>query len=149
MLQNYVVFQQHSSKPSKHLTLNVAVRVIWRRDVRQCQINVDTTLCISTLKITMLNNVESTLSISTLMLTTLGNAKTMLLFSKSSFTLINIETTLIDIETTLYIRSFWKSQKEQKNIFELRKKMIHLINYNCFLFWSIKTKGKHGTIMQK
>ena len=46
--------------------LNVAVRMIRRRDVGQRQINVETTLCISTLKFTTLNNVRSTLSISTL-----------------------------------------------------------------------------------
>ena len=33
-------------------SLNVAVRVIWRRDVGQCQSNVATTLCMSTLKST-------------------------------------------------------------------------------------------------
>ena len=61
--------------------LNVAVRVIWRCDVAQCQINVETTLCMSKLKSTTLNNVKSTLSISTLILTTLDNIETILIFS--------------------------------------------------------------------
>ena len=56
---------------------NVAVRVIWRRDVRQCHINVEATLCMSKLKFITLNNVKSTLSISTLILTTLDNVETM------------------------------------------------------------------------
>ena len=34
--------------------LNVAIRVIWRRDVGQCQINIETTLKISTLRFTTL-----------------------------------------------------------------------------------------------
>ena len=53
--------------------LNVVVRVIWRRDVVQGQINVETTLSMSTLRFTMLNSIKSRLSISTLILTTLGN----------------------------------------------------------------------------
>ena len=53
--------------------LNVVVRVIWRRDVIQGQINVETTLSMSTLRFTMLNSIKSRLSISTLILTTLGN----------------------------------------------------------------------------
>ena len=44
-----------------------------RRNVGQRQINVETTLCISTLKFTTSNNVESTLCISTLTWTTLDN----------------------------------------------------------------------------
>ena len=89
-----------SSQQTFQCCLNVVVRVIWRRDVRQCQINVETTLYIPTLKYTTLNNVESTLSISTLILTTLDNVETMLLFSTSSFT------TLINLETSLWIWPF-------------------------------------------
>ena len=61
-------------------------RPIWRRDVGQRQINVETTLCKSMLKLTTLNNVESTLSISTLILTTLDNVEKALRFSTSNFT---------------------------------------------------------------
>ena len=53
--------------------LNVAVRVIWRREVGQYQINVETMLCLSTLKFKMMKNVKSTMSISTLILTILDN----------------------------------------------------------------------------
>ena len=106
--------------------LNVVVRVIWLRDVGQYRINVETTLCIHTLKFTTLNNVTLTLSISTLILTTLDNAETMLLFWTSSFT------TLINVETTFCIWPFSKSWKEQKNIFELQKKVTYLINNTCF-----------------
>ena len=66
-----------------------------RRDVGQRQINVEKTLCISTLKCATANNVESTLCISTLTWTTLDNVETTLSFSTSSFTmLVNVETTL-------------------------------------------------------
>ena len=94
--------------------LNVVVRVIWLRDVEQCQVNVETTLCMSTLKFITLSNVKLTLSISTLILTTLDNVETMLSCSTLSFV------TLINFETTLWIWPFSKSWKEQKNIFELQ-----------------------------
>ena len=97
--------------------LNVVVRVIWRRDVGQRQINVETTFFMSTLKFTTLNNVESTFSISTLMLTTLGNVETILLFSTSRFT------TLVNVETTLWIWPFSKSSKEQKIFLSFKKKL--------------------------
>ena len=57
---------------------NVAFRLIWRRDVTQRQINVETTLCFSTLNWTTLDNVETTLSFSTSIFTTLGNVETTL-----------------------------------------------------------------------
>ena len=44
------------------------VGLIWRRNVGQSQIKVETTRCMSTLKLATLNIVESTLSISTLIL---------------------------------------------------------------------------------
>ena len=93
--------------------LKVVVKVIWRRVVGNCQINVETTLYMSSLKFTTLNNVKSTLSFSALILITLDNVETMLLFSTSSFT------TLINVKTT-WIWPFWK---EQKNIFELQKRV--------------------------
>ena len=96
--------------------LNVVVRLIWRCDVGQCPINVETMLRMSTLKSTMLNNVELTFSIWTLILTMLDNVKTMLLCWTSSFP------TLINVETTFWIWPFLKSWKEQKIIFELQKK---------------------------
>ena len=89
-----------------------------------------TTLCMSTLKFTMLNKVKSAL-----ILTNVGQRRKMLLFSMSSFiTLINMEATL-----WMWLFSSWK------DIFELQKKMTHLINNTCFWFWSIKKKGKHRT----
>ena len=76
--------------------LNIVVRVMSRRDLGQCQINVETTLCMSKLKFTMLNNVKSTLSIST----------SKLCCSTSSFT------KLINVETALWIWPFSKSWRE-------------------------------------
>ena len=38
---------------------NFVFRLIWRCDVAQRQINIDTTLCTSTLKFTTLNNIET------------------------------------------------------------------------------------------
>ena len=96
--------------------LNVAVRVIWRRDIWQFQIIVETTFRISMLKFTTFNNVKSTLFISTLILTTLDNVEAMLLFSTSSFT------TFFNVKTTLWIWPVSKSWKEQKKDFWASKK---------------------------
>ena len=71
---------------------------------------------LSALKFTVLNNVESTLSIWTLILTTFDNVKAMLLVSTSNFK------TLINVETTFWLWPFEKGLKEQKKIFELKKK---------------------------
>ena len=102
--------------------LNVVVRVIWHCSVGQCQVKVETALCMSILKFTTPNNVESVLSISVLILTILDNLETMLLFSMPSFT------ALINVELMLRIWQYSKSWKEQKNIFEPQKKMTHFIN---------------------
>ena len=48
-----------------HRCFNFGFRLIWRRDVVQRQINVETTLFTTTLKFTTLNNVKLALSIST------------------------------------------------------------------------------------
>ena len=96
---------------------NVVFRLIWRRGVAQSEINVETTLCTSTLKFTTLNNVETTLCFSTLNWTTLDNVETTLSFSTSIFT------TLGNVETTLRIWPFEKKKasiQKQNNIFELQ-----------------------------
>ena len=95
---------------------NVFIRLMWRRDVRQRQIKVESKMCLSKSKFLTLNNVDSTLPMSTVILARLGNVKTMLLFSTLSFT------TLINIETTLWLWPFAKNWKEQKDIFELKEK---------------------------
>ena len=87
---------------------NVAFRLIWRRDVAQRQINVETTLRTSTMKSTTFNNVETTLCISTLNWTTLDNVETTLSFSRSIFT------TLGDVETTLRIWPFQKKPNKPR-----------------------------------
>ena len=79
--------------------------LIWRREVAQRQINVETTLCTSMLKFTTFNNVETTLCISMLNWTTLDNVETTLSFSTSIFT------TLGNVETTLRIWPFGKKIK--------------------------------------
>ena len=114
----------------------VVFGVIWRCDVGQSQINIETTL-----KFTTFNNIKSTLSISTLILTTLDNVKAMLLVSTSSFIM------LINIETTSRWQ-FSKSWKEQKKILNFKKKMTPLIKNSCFWLWSIK-KGNMERTMQK
>ena len=76
-------------------SFNVVFWLIWRRDVVQPKINVETTLSISMLEFTASNNVKSTLRISTLMCATVDYVETTLSFSTSSFTmLVNVETTL-------------------------------------------------------
>ena len=88
---------------------NVVFRLIWRRGVAQSEINVETTLCTSTLKFTTLNNVETTLCFSTLNWTTLDNVETTLSFSTSIFT------TLGNVETTLRIWPFEKKKPRFKS----------------------------------
>ena len=72
--------------------------LVWRHNMDQHQINVETTLSISMLEFTTSSNVKSTLCISTLMWATLDNVetvKTTLSFLTSNFaTLVNVETTL-------------------------------------------------------
>ena len=99
------------------LRLNVVFRLIWRRNVAQRQINVETTLCPSTLKFTTFNNVETTLCISTSNWTTLDNVETMFSFSTLIFT------TLGNFETTLRIWPFGKKIKPwfKNKIFELQR----------------------------
>ena len=94
---------------------SVALRLIWRRDVAHYQINIETTLCTSTLKFTTLSNAETTLYISTLNWTTLDNVETTLSFSTS------ILRTLGNVKTTLRI---WPFQKKIKPRF--KNKMIFL-----------------------
>ena len=60
---------------------NVVFGLIWRNDVGQRQINVATTLCISTLEFTTSSNVESTLRISMWIWTTLDNVKSTVIFN--------------------------------------------------------------------
>ena len=93
---------------------NVVFRLIWRLDVAQRQINVETTLCMSMFKCTTFNNVETTLCISTLNWTTLDNVETTLSF------LISIFTTMSNVETTLRVWTFEKKRSRFK------KKIIFL-----------------------
>ena len=88
---------------------NVVVRLIWRHNVGQHQINAQTMLHTSTLDFRTLNNLGSTLSISTLICTTLDNEETTL-FSTS------IYTTFSHAKTTLWI---WPLKKWKVN-FESR-----------------------------
>ena len=80
--------------------LNVAFRLIWRRDVAQRQINIETRMRTSTLKSTTFNKVETKLCISMLNWTTLDN-----------------------VETTLRI---WPFQKKKTNQPRFKSKIIFL-----------------------
>ena len=91
-----------STQQTFQCRFNVAFRLIWCRGVAQRQINVETTLCTSTLKFPTFINVETTLRISTLNWTTLDNVETTWSFSTSIFT------TLGKFETTLRIWPFGK-----------------------------------------
>ena len=101
----------------------------WPRDVGQCQINVETQLCMSKLKFTTLKNVESTLSISTFIL--INNVSQ----CQNNVAVFNFGfTTLINVQTTLWTGSFFKKlKKAKKNIWASKKKMI---NNTCFWLWS-------------
>ena len=85
--------------PSKHFNVVSTLSFGWyvgiRCDVGKGQVNVETTLYVSTLRLTTSNNVKSTSCMSTLVWKTLGNVETTLPFSRSSFTtLANVERTL-------------------------------------------------------
>ena len=69
LLQNRVQFKlflRLETQQAFQHCFNVVFWLIRCRDVGQPQVNIETTLCISTLEFTTLNNVESTLRISTL-----------------------------------------------------------------------------------
>ena len=94
---SYLPWQStHPNFPANISTLiQRCILVVQHRDVRQCEINVETTLCISTLEFTTSNKVESTLCISTLIWTTPDNVEITFSFSTLSFTmLVNVKTTL-------------------------------------------------------
>ena len=84
---------------------NVVVRLLWRHNVEKHQINAQTMLHTSTLDFRTLNNLGSTLSISTLICTTLDNEETTL-FSTSIYTTFN------HAKTTLWI---WPLKKWKVN----------------------------------
>ena len=107
---------------------NVVFLLIQRHEVGQRQINVETTLCTSTLEFTMSNNVESTLCISTLIWTTLDNVETTLSFSTSSFT------TLVNVETTLWK---WPFLKITKQIISNKIHGIQSFNYYFIIFFTL------------
>ena len=108
--------------------------MIWRCNVGQCQINIETMFCMSRLT---LNHIESSLSIST-MIWTLHNVKTMLLFLTSSFT------ALINVEKTLNTTIFKMLKRAKKYFWALKKKKRWLLDNTCFWLWLIKKKGKYG-----
>ena len=75
-LKENLVKHQHKLSVSQQAfprCFNIVFWLIWRHDVGQRQINVETTLYISTLEFTTSKNVESTLRISALMWITLDN----------------------------------------------------------------------------
>ena len=92
-----------STKTWSQQTIQRCFKVVFwlisRRDLGQRQINVETTLRISTLESTTSQNVDSALCISTLMWTTLS-------FSTSSFIM------LVKVETTLRKWPFWKRKQK-------------------------------------
>ena len=98
---------------------------IQRCDMGQCKINVETTLCISTLELITSNNVESMLCISTLIWATLDNVETTLLFSTLIWTM------LINVETTLWKLPFLKRTKQ---IISNRKHGIRSFIYYFIIF---------------
>ena len=108
---------------------NIVFWLIRRCDVGQGQINVETTLCISTLEFTTSNNVESMLySTSKLIYTTLDNVETTLSFSTL------IWTTLVNVETTLWK---WPFLKRTKQIISNRIHGIRSFNYYFIIFFTL------------
>ena len=112
--------------------VNVVFRLIWCRDVAHRQINVETTLCRSTLEFTTLSHVESTLPISALIWRTLDNV----IFN---FNLRKIGQHWNDILNMTILKKinlkantkqyFWASRKNYSNWIQWTKKFIHIIPY--------------------
>ena len=99
----------------------------------QRQINVKTTLCISTLEFTTSNNVESTLCISTLIWTMLDNVETTFSVSMSNFTMLgNVETTF----------SKWPFPKRTKKI--ISNWIYWIQSFNCYfiILLSLRLEGE-------
>ena len=100
----------------------IVLKWMWNCDVRQCHINVETTLCMSTMKFILfvyfkVDNVRQQ------RWTTLDNVEIALSFSTS------MSVTLENVETMLGIWPFANNKKftsslEQNNIFELQIKTI-------------------------
>ena len=87
--------------------LNVVVsRMMWRRDVGQCQMNAEK-LCMSTLKFRTLNNVESALSISVFIWTTSNNV-----------VIFNVEFQNVD-QRRNYVVNMTKSKRAKKYFWAL------------------------------
>ena len=118
--KNFTLEILRSSQKTFQRFSHVVNRLIWCRYVAKRQINVETTLCASTLKFTSLKNVDSMLSVSMLIWTTLDNAETTFSFSTSIFT------TLRNVDTTLWI---WKFEKN-----------INLEANTKQYFWALKRK---------
>ena len=59
-MEYWINFRVDLSQQTFQRCFSVVLRLIWRRDVAQRQIKVETTLCTSTLEFTTLSNVEST-----------------------------------------------------------------------------------------
>ena len=106
----HLLYIRHLTQQTFQRCLNVVVRLICCREVEQRETNVETTLCMQTLKFTTLNNVESTLSISTLILTTLDN-----------------------VVTALQTRPFAKNWKEQKYVWAFEEKQWNWICWTLSL----------------
>ena len=98
---------------------DVVFWLIWRRDEGQPQINVETTLCISTLEFTTLNNVESTLCVSTLTWTTLNNVEKTLSFQRRVSQRWSTSKQRCEIDPF---------RKEQKKLFQIEYNQ----SFNCY-----------------
>ena len=120
--------------------------LIWRRDIGQCQTNVETILCTSTMKFTTLTNVESACYFS-VDINNVGQHRITLSFPKSSFaTLISVARRFsvskyakcwkIKLEwRTWTIIFFWASNKNHLKLNTLNSK-FRLLLKNLVLFVS-------------
>ena len=114
---------------------NVVVRLIWRHNVGQHQINAQTMLHTSTLDFRMLSNLGSTLSVSTLICTMLAKEETTLF-------LTSIYTTFSQAKTTLWI---WPLKKMKTKLWvknriiflKFNKKDLNWICWNLLHFVSL------------
>ena len=108
--------------------LNVAVRVIWHRDVGQCQINVEKTLRMSTLKRTTLSNVKSTFVYFN---ADINNVRQ----RRNNAVIFNVEFHNVDQRrnNVVYMTIFKRLKTAKKYFWALKKKITHFSQ-----MWSVE-----------
>ena len=116
--------------------LNVDVRVMWRREVRQCQINTETALCLSTLKFTTLKKRQTnTVYYFNNDINNVKQRRNNVIFKVDFHNVVQRRNNVVNMTICKRAKKyFWASKKKDDSL---------IIN-TCFWLWWVKKKGKHG-----